>query len=635
MRRWQGRKNDDGAVHCIGNGLMCVYEQGPDVIQLFGPAYSSPSVLNILLEDESLTAETHRMPGTAIYKHVMAADDGATNEITDFVDALLPCFVRSMDTSVPMKLCINLIEDFYITDNSEHYTEIGFTAGLLIGFPAGRYIYNDYPMPRKIFLQLLFKGDISVKIRDKSIAVTVGQGKHELYVIGGEDYRECRLFSEEVCKTGYRDLFDRTNLNWKVFSGRKHNIASSLREDAPLRSEFLNALDSVSVLIKAQQGQEGGVLAGHNYHLAYVRDQYGVFRCLLKLGYYEEAKRILLFYWNIWKKFGRICNAQGIGVPGLFHEHENDEVEITGYLILQSFDYLEATGDRDILIETLPMLEWAFDAQKKHLVSGMLPFNGDETYVAGSILPRSALNDGSAEATMLFIEGGRRLLNWLEINWLSVGEKIELRRKVLEEAENKYKHNFLREGSLIANNPERKKFAAIPLFRHGVCEGCFQSSNANRIYSFGWTEKNKHGRYLCPNCISNSNIGPAEDIAYHIHSAALMPLYIKSSLFTNQEIAEMLRPVIKLYKDTGKLPSRPDGSITVGYDYGLLLYSLTEIKHPLAEEIYRRMFSVIDAAGAWVEYYENDKPKGTRCRPWESGINLEAAINYLQKTYSK
>jgi hypothetical protein len=30
---------------------------------------------------------------------------------------------------------------------------------------------------------------------------------------------------------------------------------------------------------------------------------------------------------------------------------------------------------------------------------------------------------------------------------------------------------------------------------------------------------------------------------------------------------------------------------------------------------------------AWVEYYEDGKPFNTRCRPWESGINLEAAIH--------
>ena len=40
-------------------------------------------------------------------------------------------------------------------------------------------------------------------------------------------------------------------------------------------------------------------------------------------------------------------------------------------------------------------------AQKKHLVLDMLPLNGDETHVTGGLLPGSALNDGSAEATML------------------------------------------------------------------------------------------------------------------------------------------------------------------------------------------------------------------------------------------
>ncbi len=62
--------------------------------------------------------------------------------------------------------------------------------------------------------------------------------------------------------------------------------------------------------------------------------------------------------------------------------------------------------------EIAPMLDWAFESQKKYLVDGMLPFNGDETYVAGGLLPRSTLNDGSAEATMLFVESGQQFLEW-------------------------------------------------------------------------------------------------------------------------------------------------------------------------------------------------------------------------------
>lgn len=50
------------------------------------------------------------------------------------------------------------------------------------------------------------------------------------------------------------------------------------------------------MLIKSQQGREGGVLAGIVYHMGYVRDQYGVSRALLALGHSEEARGILEFY---------------------------------------------------------------------------------------------------------------------------------------------------------------------------------------------------------------------------------------------------------------------------------------------------------------------------------------------------
>ena len=457
-----------------------------------------------------------------------------------------------------------------------------------------------------------------------------------LYVIGGHDYRACRLNSESVSRIAYQRLYDRTYAYWLDFSGRKHDFASSVSEDAPLRKDFLKALDSVAVMIKAQQSAEGGILAGYNYHLAYVRDQYGALRCLLRLGYAEEARNIMRFYWRVWQRSGKICNAQCPGVPGLFHEHENDEVEITGYLVLQAFDYLSVTGDNEFLIEILPMLRWAFDAQKKHLADGMLPFNGDETYVAGGILPRSTLNDGSAEATLLFLVAGKRLTDWLEANSQATKETVGANRSLLDGVERQYRHNFLRDGELITNNPERKTIATLPGFRHGVCEGCHQSpSRASNFYYFGWTEKNAFGRYLCPDCMVNNNIESTDDRVYHVHSIALVPAYIRSGLFSEKEISAMLSPAINMYQNTGKLPSRPDGSMTVGYDYGLLLYSLTESGYPLADVIFHKMMSVIDATGSWVEYYEDDRPIGTRCRPWESGINLEAAIHYMERNWPK
>ena len=162
-------------------------------------------------------------------------------------------------------------------------------------------------------------------------------------------------------------------------------------------------------MMRTQQAVQGAEIAGYPYPLGYVRDQYGVARGYLAMGYYREAESILRFYWDIWKKTGELHCAQGIGVDGIFHIHENDGVESPGYLILQAFDLLAKTGDTAFTREIFPMLEWCWEVQKKHLAGHMLPFNGDETYVAGGILPRSCLNDGSSEATMLFIDGGELL----------------------------------------------------------------------------------------------------------------------------------------------------------------------------------------------------------------------------------
>ena len=240
----------------------------------------------------------------------------------------------------------------------------------------------------------------------------------------------------------------------------------------------------------------GGVLAGYPYHLLYVRDQYGVARCLLRLGYFQEAKGILQRDWDIWKRHGKLHNAQAAGVDGVFHVHENDDVEITGYIILQAFDYAKASNDWDFLREILPMLDWALTVQKRHLVHDMLPFNGDETYVAGGILPRNTLNDGSAEATLLFITGGEHLLDWAAKEGAWAKDRIDAEQAVLRRVRDAYRANFLKEGRYITNNPARKEGLALPRFRHGVCEGC---------YAFGWTERNPHDRYICPKCLATKD----------------------------------------------------------------------------------------------------------------------------------
>ena len=110
-----------------------------------------------------------------------------------------------------------------------------------------------------------------------------------------------------------------------------------------------------------------------------------------------------------------------------------------------------------------------------------------------------------------------------------------------------------------------------------------------------------------------------------------MPLYINSECFDVSKLTTSVDAIAKNYLKTG-LFSHIHGGNTVGYDYGFLLYSLTKMKHSAADHFARICLDMADSTGAWVEYYIDAKhPSGTRCRPWESGINIEALIYWAKE----
>jgi hypothetical protein len=609
-------------IICLGNGEMCVYQDKSDIIQLFGPPYSSPSVLELFMTGSPEIVSV-REKGTAVWTHSILKNGKETGLMTDFVATRLPAFIRSMHHTDTVTFSLKLTERTEWSDQTAACPATVEKAVWLTS-PAGAYAYQNifYPTSVTNNYYLTVSGDIRISEGEDNRSYTVRclPGKSSLAVVSGKNFPECVMNMEKVLSDGYGRLLADTRKDWNAFTSSRIDFEKKLPLQTPEREKLLKAIDDVAVLIKAQQGKEGGVLAGYNYHLAYVRDQYGVSRGLLKLGHFAEAKAILQFYREIWQRRGRLHNAQGVGLDA-FHVHENDEVEITGYLIIQAFDYLNATDDRAFVRELFPMLQWAWDCQVRNLFRNMLPFNGDETNIAGGILPRTVLFDGSAEATLLFVTGGKQLIAWAEENGMWEKSVLDGNRDLLQKVIADYPLHFFREGKLLTNNPGRKNGLARPRFRHGVCESCFRLE---------WTQKTPNNRYLCPHCFPVKTLPDVADRHFFLQSVSLMPRYVHSDLIAGSRLTEMIEEIIDLYTSTGKFPSRPDGNRTVGYDYGLFLYSLTGMNHPLKDKIYRQMLDVIDGSGAWVEYYEDNVPSGTLCRPWESAINIEAAIHYVE-----
>jgi len=611
-----------GALHCLGNGQYCVYQDGADIKSLFGPTYSSPSYLQLNLKDKTIVVSSSRLPGSAIWKHSLKRNGEKIAEITDFIDSELPVFVRNIVAFKSFTLDLDILKDLHINilDNSTDYT--GTSAALLIHKDRGLPIYSVYDHPYEQFHKIILRNSASLQKNDETnrYDINIGIGQSEIYFIGGPFYQECVENSSKIVALQYKDLYNRTLKDWGEFTRRRIDFATRISDKNPNKQRILEQIDNIAVLLKTQQSGEGAVLAGDFYHLAYVRDQYGVSRGFLALGYHEEAKSILDFYWQIWKKFGLLHNAQAIGVPGVFHIHENDEVEQTGYLIIQAFDYLKKTSDVNFVKTIFPMLQWAWNVQKKNLVKNMLPFNGDETYVAGGILPRTALNDGSAESTLLFLQSGRLLLPFMKEYKLWSSDSILSDEKLKLTVADHYPENFIKEGRIIANNPSRMTIAEMPSFRHGVCAGG---------HGVVYTKKDKNGNYLCPKCyLEKKEFPPYGPKSFYIPSIALTPLYIGSDLIPAKLIKQNIDVIKDNYAKSGQISSRPGGNLVIGYEYGFLLYALSKYKDPLADQVFEDAMSVVDESGAWVEYYKDGKPMGCRYRPWESAINIEAIIEY-------
>jgi len=500
---------------------------------------------------------------------------------------------------------------------------VGASGGWLFEVPAGLFFFHEYPVPLPAFYQLAWQGQVEVSSQEDTLRLACTAGESLLYLAGGPAYPQAVETAEQALQTGFVSLLARTRQDWEAFARPRQQHVS-----LPLKADVLHAVEDTALLIKTQQAVEGGVLAGHAYHWAGVRDQYGVARGLLAMGHIDEARRILEFYWEIWQRHGRLHNGMGIGVDA-FHVHENDRVEITGYLVCQVFDLLAASGDETFLDQIFPMLDWAFWSQVDELVEGMLPFNGDETYVAGGILPRYTLNDGSAEATLLFLEGGEKLAARAARAGRWNSTQLERARQALSEVRTRYRTNFFQDGRLLANQPHRATLAHPPRFRHGVCERCL--IEPSRPVAAIWTQRSSAGRYLCPDCLSKGDFPPSVPRSFQLNSVSLVPFYFRSNLISAQELTPVVNEVITLYRQTGCLPSRPDEAdgLAVGYDFGLLLYALAALNHPEAGEFCRTVLGLRDSAGVWAEYYRRGQPVGTRCRPWESAINLEAVLKWV------
>ena len=622
-------------MHALGTGRILVYGQGPEWMQIVGAPYSSPSMASLRFSDEGeICAVSERSDGSSVQMHTISAKPQGRNariECGSFCD----CACRSRHVIVrrwmlkePVTVCLS--SDYPIADMTAMTDASVCRAAFAVTAPRNAAVFGDYPVGIPSTAVFGFRcdgGDCqAVRTDDGSVRLTLS-GSGTIYVCGGDSFPAAHAALASAMREDFAALLaEQKKADGDYLAVCRQN-RQRIRRDVPAADDAVSgAIEDVLFAIRAQQSEQGGVMAGHAYHLSYVRDQYGVLRGLLSMGDFAGARAILQYYLDVERRFGCIHNAQGMGPAGIFHIHENDNTEITAYLVLSCTEYLRVTGDGALFAQCLGMCGRAMQRALGELAGGMMPFNGDETYIAGGLLPRSVIEQGSLEATALFIAAAEQLESACRMCGLSSDAIPSSLHECRMAAELAFDDNFARRGGYTVNAPKREQLRPQPLYRHGVCY--FGDT-------FGWLRAVDRGCYVCPGCAGKSVV--PDDKEYRLASAYLTLPYVGAQVIGLPIIKKTVKGLLSSYRKTGRLSDAPMGNRTVGYDFGVLLYAAA-VTGEDASDLVSAALAARDEAGMWSEYYERADgayvPSGTRCRPWESAVNMDGILTYLAREHS-
>lgn len=609
----KGLKHLNSNTYCIGNGKIAGYFLNGDILQLFGPCYSIPSAVSMICSDDCYEMLPKRVKQSDVYQTEVFLDKIKIAEIEDFVHEENPVFIRKVKSK--REITYKLDSEFIIERKDNLFAN--GVKSFIIRIDEGKIVFAKCKTEYEIFCSLIFSNN--VRIVDNSIVFPEGES-YVIFVSGdGEksktkSFINCMHLSKETLSWSLDEIKNNRILSWKKFFAESaiYEDILALGDDKEQR-----IIEEVLIALKTQTSYDGGVLAGMYYHLAYGRDMYGAIRGYLNLGFIKQARKCIEFFVQNYRKKGEMPNANGMGIF-CSHRHECDEVEQTGYYLTEIIDYYNKTKDVTIVLSNLDYIEYLLLSQEKNLCCNMLPFNGDETYIAGGLLPRACIDHGSMEATALYINCAKKIITILKETGGFSKDWLEDRIETLAQVTNDFCNNFIEEGKIYTNNPCRIEKLVLPDYRHGVCQHC------NKI---DWVKKTKDNGYVCLSCYETYNSSASHE-KFSLDCAIYMPLYLNFELIPETIV------INNLNRSVSKLNSKnQEKSNSVGYELGLFLYLVSKRNmYDEANFIYQKLIEQVENGGVWVEYYVNGKPSQESCpyRPWESAINLTGIVEFLK-----
>lgn len=107
--------NTDGAVHALGNGKLLVYGMGADILNIYGPPYSTSSLFEgewKFRDESSPLYSSQREKGTSLWKHNFLKDGQTVGTSEEFVATDAPAYFSKLIFEEETIFTIKLSQEF-------------------------------------------------------------------------------------------------------------------------------------------------------------------------------------------------------------------------------------------------------------------------------------------------------------------------------------------------------------------------------------------------------------------------------------------------------------------------------------------------------------------------------------------
>ena len=429
----------------------------------------------------------------------------------------------------------------------------------------------------------------------------------------GESADAIRETADQVAGATHREWLEATLDDWQAFSAR------GIQLDLP-DPRIEDLIDGMRAGVRVQQSVAGGVSPMSRYTGVWLRDTIGPVRFFDRAGLHDEARAALDYLYLCASVEGDYSNqcSSGLTADDLQEEPDWDAMgswtgrlaaEGPSYVPLMYAHHVAATGDWALVEERWPYLRRALLAQQVD-EEGRQPFSGDETYrVAMSaalgydLMLMYEEECWSANSSMLMAAAAAWMAD--AADHLDQTEDAQTFAELAERAQSALDTHFLQPGG---------QYAPF-IFLDGTVEPRpYEDVNLKALWAGALAPDD-------PRALANLD--------------ALLAAAGRGD-------GTVQTPLDPDYHEALGLPI--DEGLLTGMLPGYVLDNLTAVGHPEAQAAFNALHRYADPAGHYTEYMVYDDmsalqlvydPAGglgdytARYRPWEGGIDIDAALGYL------